>query len=89
MNDFAKTMPFEEVAQKGADVYESIKADYESTQLGKFLAIEPDSKKSYVGTDIAEALDEARSENPGKLFYVVKIGFSTAETLAHSILHRT
>ena len=33
-------------------------------------------------------LIKAREENPGKMFYVVKIGFNAIETLTNSILHR-
>ncbi|MBI2888853.1 MAG: hypothetical protein HYY10_02935 [Candidatus Liptonbacteria bacterium] len=78
--------PFEEVAEKGAVIYSKIKPKYEPKENGKFLAIETDSGKEYIGTTSAEALEKARVENPKKIFYVVKIGFESAETLAHSFL---
>lgn len=88
MEDLAKNGPFEGVARKGIELYERIKNNYEPSQNGRFLALEVDSEKTYTGESTAEALEKARAENPGKLFYVVKIGFTSAETLAHSVLHR-
>ncbi len=86
MDDLAKNTPFEDIAQKGAIIYERDKGAYEPQENGRFLAIEPETEKKYIGNSAAEALEQARSENPGKLFYLVKIGFSSAETLAHSLL---
>ncbi|MDO8518047.1 MAG: hypothetical protein Q7S26_02035 [bacterium] len=88
MNDLAKNMPFEEIAKKGEAIYERDKAFYEPQENGKFLAIETDSGRKYIASTSAEALEKAREENPGKLFYLVKIGFTSVETLSHSILHR-
>ena len=88
MDDLAKNQPFEDIARKGAALYEQIKSEYEPQENARFLAIETDSEKRYMADSAAEALEHARAENPGKLFYVVKIGFTSAETLAHSILHR-
>jgi len=85
MTEPAKTQPFQEIAEKGAAIYEKIKPKYEPGYNGKFLAIEVYSEKEYLGSTSAEALEKARTENPGKLFYVVKIGFGSAETLAHSL----
>ncbi len=89
MTELAKTQPFQAVAEKGAAIYEKIKSKYEPEQNGKFLAIEIDNEKEYVGATSAEVLEQARTQNPGKLFYVVKIGFGSAETLAHSFSHQS
>ncbi len=86
MNNLAKNIPFEEIAQKGIALYETVRSQYEIDHKGKFLAIEVDSQKKYLGDSTAEALEKARAENPEKLFYLVKIGFSSAETLANSFL---
>jgi len=86
MSELAKNQPFQEIAEKGAALYREMKAEYELTQRGKFLAIEVEKKKVYIGNTSGEALEQARSENPGTLFYVVKVGFDSAETLAHSLV---
>ncbi len=87
--DLAKDQPFEEVAQKGAALYEQIKQQYEPNENGKFLAIEVESEDVYLADSTAEALIQARQQHPGKMFYVVKIGFNAIETLSNSILHRS
>ncbi len=76
----------QKIAQNGAEIYEKIKANYEPLKNGTFLAIEVDSEKIYEGSTAAEALVAARTANPGKLFYVVKVGSGSAETLAHSLV---
>lgn len=88
MDELAKNQPFQGIAEKGAIIYEKIKGEYEPKHNGEFLVIEVENGKVYIGATSAEALEQARTENPGKLFYVVKIGFGSAETLAHSLLGR-
>ena len=86
MNDVAAKGPYQEIATKGTAIYDRIKPSFEPKENGKFMAIEVDSEKTYLGRTSAEALEKARTSNPGKIFYVVKVGFETAETLAHSLL---
>lgn len=71
------------IAQKGAKIYEKIKLDYEPQKNGEFLAIDIESKKAYLGKTSSEAVELAREKHPNKVFYVVKIGHSVAETLAN------
>jgi hypothetical protein len=89
MTELAKSQPFQEIAEKGTALYQEMKAKYEPADNGKFLAIEVEKSKVYMGTTSGEALEQARAENPGKLFYVVKVGFDSAETLAHSLVGRS
>ena len=89
MPDLAKEQHFQEIAEKGAAIYAEKKAQYEPEHNGKFLAIEVESNKIYMGETSGIALEQARAENPGKLFYVVKVGFDSAETLAHSLVGRS
>lgn len=49
---------------------------------GEFLAIDIESKQSFLGKMSSEAVEKARKEHPNKVFYVVKIGHSVAETMA-------
>ena len=46
------------------------------------MAIDIESKDIFIGKTSSEAVELARKAHPKKVFYVVKIGFSAAETLA-------
>lgn len=76
------------IAEEGTKIYEQIKATYDPKEKGKFLAIDIESKDVYLGETSAEALELAIQQYPQKVFYVVKIGFDTAETMARSFLKR-
>lgn len=84
--EFIKQADIQKIAEEGAKIYQSIKADFEPNNNGKFLAIDIDSKKAYLGNTSAEALESARQNYPKKVFYVVKIGFNFAEMLARSFV---
>lgn len=81
-DDLIKKTDIQKIAAAGAKIYETIKLKYESAQNGKFLAIDIDSKDAFIGKTSSEAVELARKAHPNKVFYVVKIGFSAAETLA-------
>ncbi len=71
------------IAQEGSVIYERVRGDYETEHLGEFLSIEIESGKVYLGKSSSDAMVSARKAHPGKVFYVVKIGFEAAETMAH------
>ena len=79
-----KKADIQRIAEEGAKIYDQIKVNYDPREKGKFLAIDIDSKKAYLGNTSAEALESARQNHPNKVFYVVKIGFDVAETMARS-----
>lgn len=83
--ELIKGADIQQIAQKGAEIYEKIKINYEPRENGKFLAIEVESENPYLGATSAEALELARQSHPDKVFYVVKIGFAVAETMAQSL----
>lgn len=82
--EFIKKVDIQKIAEEGAKIYEQIKVNYEPKENGKFLAIDIDSKKTYLGNTSAKALELAKQNHPNKVFYVVKIGFDVAETMARS-----
>jgi hypothetical protein len=82
-DDLLKSADLGKIVSEGSKIYEEIKDQYESSHKGEFLAIEIETKKAYLASSSAEAMVAARSENPGKIFYVMKIGFDAAETMAH------
>jgi hypothetical protein len=77
-----KTTDIQKIARKGAKIYEKVKNKYDPKEIGKFLAIDIDSEDIYLGDTSAEALELAKEQHPDKVFYVVKIGFDVAETMA-------
>lgn len=81
-DELIKKANIQKIAEEGAKIYEEIKLQYEPVQNGKFLAIDVESKDTYIGNASSEAVELARKAHPNKVFYVVKIGFSAAETLA-------
>lgn len=83
-----KNADIQEIAEEGAKIYGKIKVKYDPKEKGKFLAIDIESKKAYLGNTSAEALESARSKHKNRIFYVVKIGFDVAETMAKSFIGR-
>ncbi|MFA6554288.1 MAG: hypothetical protein WCS89_02155 [Candidatus Paceibacterota bacterium] len=84
--ELIKKADIQKIAEKGKTIYEQIKVIYDPKEKGKFLAIDVDSEKVYLGKTSAEAVVLAKQNHPNKVFYVVKIGFDVAETMAKSFL---
>ncbi|MEK9153037.1 MAG: hypothetical protein AAB723_00370 [Patescibacteria group bacterium] len=82
--ELIKKADIQKIAEEGAKIYEQIKVNYDPKERGKFLAIDIDSRKEYLGDTSAEALVLARQNHPNNVFYVVKIGFDVAETMVRS-----
>lgn len=82
--ELIKNADIQKIAEEGAKIYEGIKINYDPKEKGKFLAIEIDSQSVFLGNTSADALELARTNFPNKIFYVVKIGFDAAETMAKS-----
>jgi len=82
--ELIKKADIQKIAEEGVKIYDQIKVNYDPKEKGKFLAIDIDSKNTYLGNTSAEALELARQNHPNKVFYVVKIGFEVAETMARS-----
>lgn len=85
-DELIKAADIQKIAEAGMKIYGQIKVEYDPKEKGKFLAIEVDSQKAYLGTTSAEALELARQSHPQKVFYVVKIGYDVAETMAESFV---
>jgi len=69
-------------AQKGTQIYQKISKDIEKKQRGKFLAIEVESGKYFLGETQEEAVKVAKKHFPAKIFYFVRIGFPGAITVS-------
>jgi hypothetical protein len=88
-DELIKQADIQKIATEGAKIYEGIKAQYDPEKRGKFLAIDIDTKQTYLAETSADAVAEARKNNPNKIFYVVKIGFDAAETMAQAFVSPT
>ncbi len=73
--ELIKKADIQQIAEKGKEIYERIKVNYDPKEKGKFLAIDVDTEKVYLGNASAEAVALAKQSHPNKVFYVVKIGF--------------
>ena len=85
-NQLITTANIQEIAERGAKIYEKIKTCYEPHKTGSFLAIEVDSEEAYLGSTSAKALASAKQSHPDKVFYVVKVGYDVAETVAKAFI---
>lgn len=85
-DELIKKTDIQKIAEEGAKIYDKIKVNYDPKERGKFLAIDIESEKVYLGKTSAEALESARQHHPNKVFYVIKIGFDVAETMARSFM---
>ena len=81
-DELIKKADLQKIVNEGAKIYNKIKNKYEPKENGKFLAINIDSEDIYFAETSADAVELARKNHPNKVFYVVKIGFETAENIA-------
>ena len=84
--ELIKKADIQHIAEKGKVIYEKIKLNYDPKEKGRFLAIDVDTEEVYLGNTSAEAVALAKQNHPNKVFYVVKIGFDVAETMAKSFI---
>jgi hypothetical protein len=87
-DDLMKNAGLGRIASQGALIYEKLRETFEPDHHGEFLAIDIDTKDAYLASTSAEAMVKARSAHPNKIFYVKKIGFDAAETMANLILNK-
>ena len=67
------------VAEAAKAVYESdYRVRMEKENLGKFIAVEPDSRKFFVGDTFIDAAMEAKTKIPEKMSFVIQIGSDAA-----------
>lgn len=63
------------VIDRAKRVYaDRLRADLESQQMGRFVAIEPESGDYFLGDTFDEAVVAARIKYPSRLSYTLRIG---------------
>ena len=78
----SETVVSDELVERGQRIYdEQLKSVLEPAQNGRFVAIEPDSGRYFLGDKGIDALLAGRSAIPDKLFYLVRIGYPAAYTV--------
>lgn len=70
------------LAEKSQAFYErKLRSMLEPEEKGKYVAIEPESESYFVDADGTKALLEARRTFPGKLFFLIRIGYEAAHSI--------
>jgi hypothetical protein len=71
--------PWPDVIQRAKEVYDTrLKTELEKHHLHDFVAIEPDSGTYYLGKTLSEAAMGARQAQPGKPYYLMRVGHQAA-----------
>ena len=79
----------EDFIERGKRLYdERLRGELEPENAGRFLAVEPDSERYFLGDTDVEALTAAREAMPGSLFYLVRVGYETAHSVGGHALSR-
>ena len=77
---------YQKIVREGQKIYEKIKSNYDPKYTGQFLAIDIDSSEVFLSNDGALAVEKAKEKYPEKVFYLIKIGYESAETVAQSLM---
>lgn len=81
--EFMKTVDIHKISQEGKIIYEEIKDRYLPQHKGEYLAIDIDSRDVFLATQGVDAVQAALKVYPGKVFYLVKIGYQFNERFAN------
>ena len=81
-DEYIKKVDIQKIADDGTVIYEEIKRNYLPQDAGKFLAIDTASGDVYLADSSADAVLAAKQRHPENVFFVVKIGHSSAEKFA-------
>ena len=67
------------IANQAKEIYETdLRDDLEAKHLGDFVAIEPESRDSFVAGSFIEAGMAAKAAHPDKTSFVIRIGYDAA-----------
>jgi len=71
-----KNFNLKEFSQKSEEYYNSLKPQLEATHKGKYVALDFELKRYWIGGTATEALAKAKQELPDRLFYLIQVGAS-------------
>jgi hypothetical protein len=76
------TINREEFVRRGKDYYDRFLRDkLEPEHKGKFLALDIETGDYEMDADEMAAIDRARARMPGKIFYILRVGYRTADRI--------
>jgi hypothetical protein len=76
------------ISEAGEKIYERLyKAEYEQSQLGRFVAINILDESATLGDGAMQALSSARTKHPKGLFHLIRIGHSGAFEVGTAYRH--
>jgi hypothetical protein len=79
----------ERLAEEGERFYaEHLRSVLEPEQTGRFIAIEPETGRHFIGIDGSEALIAVHEAMPEGLFYLKRIGYEFAHRMGWRSLRR-
>jgi hypothetical protein len=79
----------ETLAGEGERFYaERLRAVLEPGQAGRFVAIEPETGRYFIGMNGSEALTAAHEAMPDALFYLKRVGYEFAHQMGGRSLRR-
>jgi len=67
----------EDFSRKSLEFYDKIKAKLEAESLNKYVALDYETSKYWLGETASEALTKAKEEFPQKIFYLIQVGSLT------------
>ena len=75
-------MSREERIERGRSIYaERLRSVLEPEHVGRYVAIEPETARYFLGDTEAEALIAAREAMPDSIFYLMRVGYRAAHTI--------
>jgi len=76
------TINREEFVQRGGEYYDRFLRDkLEPEHKGKFLALDVETGEYEMDADEMAAIDRARARMPGKIFFILRVGYRTADRI--------
>lgn len=67
-------MNLEDFSKKSLEYYEQIKQKLEKEARSKFVALDYETNKYWLGETASEALVKAKEQFPSKIFYLLQVG---------------
>ncbi len=77
------------VIARGQIVYEEkLRAALEREHFGRYVALEPESGRYFLGDTSAEASGAAHDALPERRFYLLRVGYETAHSIGGHAIHQ-
>lgn len=67
----------EDFSKKSLEYYNEIKSKLEAEAMNKYVALDYETKKYWVGETVSDVLTQAKAEFPNKVFYLLQVGSPT------------